>query len=225
MLFNLLIKYMNIHAVQFFHVTRPFTFIVHRHTLLSHTPHSQWACTPFHSVLGKAPMTVLWSAWGVPIMRWFESDQASIQWITTTAGQRAVTMEDRSPTPIIVHDFNLYAVRAALVCEASQGQTQECKKSQVLPNGNRQTIKVEEDVIPAGSVFREDVWSALPYIETMTQTRYGYEGVLIDEERILGLVVRLLPFLCPHVLMRQYVLQTSKDDKIEICSFDVHILG
>ena len=28
MLFNLLIKYMNIHAVQFFHVTRPFTFIV-----------------------------------------------------------------------------------------------------------------------------------------------------------------------------------------------------
>ena len=96
-LFNLLIEYMNIHAVQFFHVTHPFTFIVHRRTLLSHIPHSQQACTPFHSVLGEAPMTVLWSAWGVPITRWFESDQVSIQWITTTAGQRTVTMEDRSP--------------------------------------------------------------------------------------------------------------------------------
>ena len=175
-LFNLLIEYMNIHAAQFFHVTHPFTFIVHRHTLLSHIPHSQRACTPFHSVLGEAPTTVLWSAWGVPVTRWFESDQVSIRWITTTAGQRAVMMEDRSPTPIIVHNFNLYAVHAALAREASQGRTQECEKSWVLPNGNRQTIKVEEDVIPAGSVFREDVRSALPNIETVTQRRYGYEG-------------------------------------------------
>ena len=82
--------------------------------------------------------------------------------------------------PIIVHDFNPYAVRAVLACEASQGQTQECEKSWVLPNGNRQTVKVEKDVILVGSMFREDVWSALPYIEMVTQTRYGYEGVLID---------------------------------------------
>ena len=120
-----------------------------------------------------------------------------------------------------MRDFkNPYAVRAA-----RQGRTQECEKSWALLNGNRQTVKVEEDVVPAGSMFREDVRSALPYIETVTQTRYGYEGVLIDEERILGLVVCSLPFLCHHVLMRQYVSQTSKDDEIEICSFDVHILG
>ena len=41
-------------------------------------------------------------------------------------------------------------------------------------------------------MFREDVWLALPYIETVTQNKYGYEGVLIDEERILGLEVRSL---------------------------------
>jgi hypothetical protein len=111
----------------------------------------------------------------------------------TTAGQRAVTMEDRTPTPIIVRGFNPYAV-----CEAAQGRPQECadrdprEKLRILPNGNRQTVKVEEDVIPAGSMFREDVRSALPYIETVTLTRYGYEGVLIDEERSLGLKVRLL---------------------------------
>ena len=32
----------------------------------------------------------------------------------TTASQRAVTMEDHKPTPIVVRDFNLYAVRAVL---------------------------------------------------------------------------------------------------------------
>ena len=97
------------------------------------------------------------------------------------------------PTPIIVRDFNQYAVRAVL----AQGRTQKCEKSRVLPNGNKQTIKVEEGVILAGSMFREDVRSALPYIETVTRTRYGYEGVLIDEERILGLEVRLLPSESP----------------------------
>ena len=111
------------------------------------------------------------------------------------AGQRAVTMEVRTPTPIIVCDFNLYAVRTAL----GQGWTQKCKKSRVLPNGNKQTTKVEEDVILVGSMFREDVRSALPYIETVTRTRYGYEGVLIDEERILGLEVRLSPFVSPCI--------------------------
>ena len=104
-------------------------------------------------------------------------------------------MEDRTPTPIIVCDFNQYAVRAALV----QGRMQKCEKSQVLPNGNKQTIKVEEGVILVGSMFREDVQLALPYIETMTQTRYGYEGVLIDEERILRLEVRLSPFVSPCI--------------------------
>ena len=51
-------------------------------------------------------------------------------------------MEDHKPTPIIVRDFNLYAVRAVLARYAAQGRTQECDKSRVLSNGNRQTLKV-----------------------------------------------------------------------------------
>ena len=82
---------------------------------------------------------------------------------------------------------------------ARQGRTQECEKSWALLNGNRQTVKVEEDVVPAGSMFREDVRSALPYIETVVHTRYRYEGVLIDEERILRLEVRSLPFVSPCI--------------------------
>jgi hypothetical protein len=104
-------------------------------------------------------------------------------------------MEENAPTPIIVRDFNPYAVRAALARE----------KSRILPNGNKQTLKAEEGVIPAGSMFREDVRSALPYIETVTQTRYGYEGVLIDEERILGLEVRFVALVSMDTPFGDYV--------------------
>jgi hypothetical protein len=194
-LFNMIIEDVNPHAAHFFHETRPFTFIVHRRTLVAHIPRAQLACPPFRSVPGEAPTVVSWSEWGVPVTRWFESDPASIRWITTTAGQRAVTMEENAPTPIIVRDFNPYAVRAALARE----------KSRILPNGNKQTLKAEEGVIPAGSMFREDVRSALPYIETVTQTRYGYEGVLIDEERILGLEVRFVALVSMDTPFGDYV--------------------
>ncbi|KAH9059215.1 hypothetical protein EDB87DRAFT_1737680, partial [Lactarius vividus] len=206
-LFNLLIEVANPHPGHFqFPVTRPFTFVVHRRALIALIPPAQRACAPFRSAPATAPTQVPWSAWGTPVTRWFESDPASMRWITTTSGQRAVTMEERSPTPIIVRDFNPYAVRAALAHEATQGRSQgwDGDAQQQLPNGNRQVLKVAETVILAGTVFRpftEDVRSALPYIETVTQKKYRYEGVLIDEERILGLEVRSL-FFClgvdPH---------------------------
>jgi hypothetical protein len=196
-LFNLLIEEEDPPEGQFFPETRPFTFIVHRRALIAQIPPAHLACAPFRYAPGE-PTLVPWSAWGVPVTRWFESDPASIRWITTTAGQRAVTMEDNKPTPIIVRDFNPHAVRTAV-----QGRLREYdRRGTQLQNGNRQVLKVAEDVIHAGTVFREDVRSALPYIETVTQVRYGYEGVLIDEERILGLEVRSVFVVClgadPH---------------------------
>ena len=50
------------------------------------------------------------------------------------------------------------------------------------------TLKVDVNVISAGSVFEGDVRSSLPYVEIVTLADYRYEGVLIDE-RILGLKV------------------------------------
>jgi len=204
-LFNLLIEDADPHARHFF--SENFTFIVHRRALIEQIPSAQRACPPFRFVPGAAPTLVPWSAWGAPATRWFES--ASIGWIATTAGQRAIMMEGHKLTPIIVRDFNPHAVRAALAREAAQGRPREGDRAaqQQLSNGNMQVLKVAEDVIQAGTVFAEEVRSALPYIETVTQNRYGYDGVLIDEERILGLETR------------------SKDGETKIASFDVHVLG
>ena len=170
--------------------TCTFTFVVHRRALIAQIPPTQRACAPFSSVPEAAPTLVQWHAWGVSLTRWFESDPV-VRWITTNAGQRAVVIEDRNPTSIIVRDFNPHAVRAALAREDAQ---EICDRGGVqrLPNGNWQVLQVAVDVIRAGTVFREDVRSALPYIETVTQKEFGYEGVMIDEERILGLEVRSL---------------------------------
>jgi hypothetical protein len=191
-LFNVLIEDMHLHAGHFhFPETRPFTFIVHRRALLAHIPAAHRACLPFCSPPEPvpAPAQVPWAAWGVAATRWFEGDPASMRWITTTAGQRAVTMEEGAPTPIIVRDFNPYAVRAARARAVATGQSSRYNWSEQLPNGNRKVLKVEESVLVAGNVFKEDVRSSLPYVEIVTRAEYRYEGILIDEERILGLKV------------------------------------
>ena len=174
-----------------------FTFIVHRRALFAHIPAAHRASAPFCSVTDHTPVPVQvpWSAWGPAATRWFEGENTSAAWITRTAGQRAVTLENRLPTPIIVRDFNPYAVRAARAFMVAGGQSHRGNWSKRLPNGNQMTLKVDDTLLPAGSIFEEDVRSSLPYVETVTQNKYHYGGVMIDDERILGLEV-CFQFLC-----------------------------
>jgi hypothetical protein len=172
-----------------------FTLIVHRRMLLDHIPAVHRASEPFCSIPEHSLGTLPWEAWGPSATRWFKSDSVSVHWITTTAGQRAVTMEDGASTPIIVRDFNPYAVRSARARAAACGNLQQrCDWSEKLPNGNTMTLKVDDSVFAAGSVFKNEVRSSLPYVEVVTREKYHYGGVLIDEERILGLKV------CPRIV-------------------------
>jgi hypothetical protein len=113
-----------------------------------------------------------------------------------TAGQRAVALENMVPTPIIVRDFNVYAVRAARALMVASGQLHQGNWSKRLPNGNRMTLKVEDTLLAAGSVFKEDVRSSLPYVEIVTQSEYRYGSVMVDDERILGSEVWFKLVLC-----------------------------
>jgi hypothetical protein len=97
------------------------------------------------------------------------------------------------PTPIKVRDFNPYAVRAARAMAAASvsGQSKQGNWSKELPNGNQMTLNVEESTLTAGYIFKEDVRSSLPYVEVVTQNEYNYVGVMVDDQRILGMKVRL----------------------------------
>ena len=167
------------------------TFIVHRRALLAHIPAAHRACAPFCSPPEPtfAVVQVPWSAWGPPATRLFIGNFTPMYWISTTAGQRAVMMEVVLPSPIIVQDFNPYAVRAALALAAESGQSQQGDWSKQLPDGDRMTLTVEDSVLTAGLIFKEDVRSSLPYVEIVTQNDYWYNGVMMDDERILGLRV------------------------------------
>ena len=144
---------------------------------------------------------------GSPCDALVESDPVLMPGITTTTGQRAVVMEDHKPTPIKCLTLTRAPCAPRWRVKLHKDDGKECdrdarnawQQSMLLSNRNRQTLKVKEDVIRAGYIFSEYVRSALPYIETVTQTRSGYEGVLIDKERILGLEVRLLPFVSPCI--------------------------
>ena len=172
-----------------------FAFIVHRSALLAHIPAAYRECAPFCSPPELTPATALvqvpWSAWGPAATRWFEGHLLALNWITTTAGQRSVTFKGGNTTPIIVRDFNPYSVRASRVLATASGKSLQGSWSTQLPNGNSVSLKIEDTVIAAGSMFKEDVRSSLPYVEIVTETEYEYDGVLIDEERILGLKVCL----------------------------------
>ena len=167
------------------------TFIVHRRALLAHIPAAHRACAPFCSAPEATPtlVQVPWPRWGPAATRWFEGERAATTWITRTAGQRVVALREVMPTPIIVRDFNPYAVRAALALVAVSGELQQGNWSEQLPNGNRMSLNAEDSVLNAGFIFEEDVQSSLPYVEIVSQGEYHYTRAMIDDQRILGLKV------------------------------------
>lgn len=171
--------------------------IVHRRALLAHIPAAHRACAPFSPTPEPthAVVEVPWSVWGPPATRLFAGDPMTIHCVETTAGQRAVMIEDRMPTPIIVRDFNPYAVRAARAL-ASASQQSQGDWSKQLPNGNKMTLREDDSVLIAGSIFKEDMRSSLPYIEIVTQDVYDYDGVMIDDQRILGFKVHFRSLCC-----------------------------
>ena len=150
-------------------------------------------------------------------------------WITTTAGQRAVALDDGMPRSILLRDFNPYAVRAASALPAADGQSQQGNWSKQLPNGNRMTLIVEDSVLTTGCIFEEDVRSSLPYVEVVTQGKYHYDSVLIDDERILGVKVRIESFIyiftSVSAVLNLHLFQSDQGEVPGVSSVDIHVLG
>ena len=159
-----------------------FTFVTHRKTLLSYA-------NAEHSLVSNNVDKIDWSKWGPHNTRWFEGDEASTRWITMSTGQRYAYLYDAYGGPtcsICLCDFNPYRVRYALAHLRDRGCPHPL-------SGNTQQIVTWETRIHNTSVFIGDVVTQLPYVRTTTEAKYDYDGILLDEERIIGLHVR--PFL------------------------------
>ncbi|KAI0063793.1 hypothetical protein BV25DRAFT_1801445 [Artomyces pyxidatus] len=163
-IFNYLIR--DVRRAPLFEELYAFSFTVHRRALLT---------------LTSIPSTVIdypWEHWGPPVTRWFDFHMfpEALRWITTSAGQRCVARTPGPSSPIIVRDFNPHHIR-------SGGEEPE-----TLKNGNTRRVITQPSMIDS-TVFTQPIISNLPYTETITQERYQYDGLLMDEERIIGLRV------------------------------------
>ena len=135
------------------------------------------------------PTPIHWLSWGPPITRWFPADVNSTRWITTTAGQRAVLIghsQHEVGCEYIVLDFNPENVQRAE------------KELESLPEGVESRLHCLRNIegVQTDGVFMEDmIVSELPFVVCTSEEVFPWDGALMDEERVVGLIVIILVLL------------------------------
>lgn len=113
-----------------------------------------------------------WDAWGSSIAAWLPYD-TNHRWSLTTHGQRFVYLPSEDERFIRVRDYNPYKVKKMLA------------KTELPAN----VTIVREEAEYAPGRFEVEVHSRVPYVEYVMKSKPSYDGVMIDEERIIGMRV------------------------------------
>ncbi|KAF8880289.1 hypothetical protein BD779DRAFT_1675987 [Infundibulicybe gibba] len=158
-----------IHIESIFEEHFTLAFVVHRQSLIDIFNNRASPPSP-----ENAPQHLPWSDWGPPVTRWMDAD-GTPAWITTTSGQRCVLISAIIPSPITILDFNPRNVAKM--------------KDYVRrhPGCGMFYSDEEEKLDDDAGIFREPVYSALPYCRYKSEENHSYDGVFIDEERLLGI--------------------------------------
>ncbi len=157
-----------------------FSFVVHREVILHLAREGAWKNGVQDANLIHA---VPWHEWGPKATRWGGEDEADAAWMANIAGQRNVVNSGHDPRPICVRDYNVFSVNRML----SSSHLQADKKT------IKQAIKVvvEESTTAHQDCFLDDIRSSLPYVEYTSSAHFSFDVVLICDEHIIGLTVRL----------------------------------
>ncbi|KAJ7764422.1 hypothetical protein B0H16DRAFT_1687791 [Mycena metata] len=121
-------------------------------------------------------LIVPWSAWGPVCTRWLDATSLSMRYITTTVGQRMVTIAHAAPdqpAPICVLNFNAKDV------EAQRARGDE------LDGPDATVCVVEAGALELGP-FEDPIVSLIPFVETRSRELFDYDAVLINDENIVG---------------------------------------
>lgn len=143
-----------------------------------------------------------WSAWGPPISRWFDDDQSLTRWITTSAGQRWAALKpvDREHYRISIIDFNPYNIHHA-------------------PSDLPGELAVERQgtFLIHGDAFAENIRMGLSCMIYTAPELYDFDGLLMEEERLLGLKV------CVYAMALRLSMLTLADQRFWECSKDYYL--
>ena len=120
-----------------------------------------------------------WSEWGPSISRWFVNQQSPTEWITISAGQRLAVLDpaDDGRHRISIIDFNPYNIHN-------------------VPSDLPGKVIVERRgaFLSHGGAFTEDIEMGLSCIIYTAPETYDFDGLLMEEERLVGLKV------CMHAM-------------------------
>ncbi|KAJ6496200.1 hypothetical protein C8R45DRAFT_155335 [Mycena sanguinolenta] len=118
---------------------------------------------------------VQWEEWGPRCTRWLDADELSMQYITTTAGQRMVTIAHNAfqrPAPIRVLDFNPATVADVQCMPADETATA--------------TVRVVDPSTQRLDAFANPIASEVSYVEITSTRLFDYGAVLINDQSIIG---------------------------------------
>ncbi|KIY49787.1 hypothetical protein FISHEDRAFT_40809 [Fistulina hepatica ATCC 64428] len=163
------------------HGSHALSLVVHRNSLMDLVPRL------------SPDTTLAWTEWGPPICRWFAMDNINTRWITTTAGQRLICVpesnDEDSDAAVCICDFNPYNVRRFRHGSLFPGVHDMSRDIFTLVD-EPETLEAQDRI----DVFEEPVTSELPYLCSRSATLHKFDGVLLDDRRIIGLKV------CTHLL-------------------------
>jgi hypothetical protein len=118
--------------------------------------------------------SIPWSEWGPPISRWFDGTRSLTRWITVSAGQRWAVLKrvDSGKYRISIIDFNPHNVHR-------------------VPPNLPGTFVVERSGAFSDhhGAFAADVQMGLGCTVYTAPEVYNFDGLLMEEERLLGLKV------------------------------------
>jgi hypothetical protein len=127
----------------------------------------------------REDLDVEWAEWGPQCTRWLDEAELSTHYITTTAGQRMVTIPHdapQHPAPIRILDFN--------------SATIEAQRARGAVDGPHAVVRVVETSTQSLPAFAEPIVSEVPYVEITSKQHFDYGAVLINDANVIGARVR-----------------------------------
>lgn len=141
-----------------------------------------------------------WHEWGPQNTRWFQ-DLLSTNWQHAIHGLRTVecvSVGERNADThghghqhwehttgkhkLRIRDFNPNIARSAVVAKRDGKDNEDRNKWKV--------VATKDPVTNTKNIFEEEIWSALPYREVVTEETVQVAEVMMDESRILLIKVR-----------------------------------
>ncbi|KAF9442874.1 hypothetical protein P691DRAFT_680660 [Macrolepiota fuliginosa MF-IS2] len=182
-----------------------FMFFVHRSSLVGFLDKFS-SSTSFTN----RPRPVPYDEWGPPACRWINGERS---WIEITFGQRFIVPPPERATgrkPLTLIDFNPIDVAKVLAAEKH--------RLQMGPEFHAMVVQAMDPLNDPDGCFENAVYSSLPYTIRISQEKYSFSALILDEESILGIKVR--NYFPVHHRTVTFCQQEDEEERVK----ELHIL-